>query len=208
MADLSDLIAKLEGHPEAIAYLLAKEAAADAFHADLDAARHLEGDEAFCALANAEIRFALAWGIERAELVKMIDRYIKRTLKPAKLGLGYERALRTAIAYEKGIHLSSIPAQTPPMQAARKVASIHMELPDDFADRPLEEAARIHAYLVRNDIGASDETMRSSIRKFRKSLRGKKVMRFDRDKLQFEVLDAELAYFPGPPKRPGRPRKA
>lgn len=208
MADLSNLIAELEGHPEAIAYVLAKEAAADAFHADLDAIRALEGTERHWALVNARTRFALAWGVERAKVVKMIDRYIKRALKPAKLGLGYERALRTAIAYEKGIRLSSIPAHIPAMQAARKVASLHLELPDDFADWPIEEAARFWAYLKRNDMGASEETMRRTIRRFRKSLKGKKVVRFDRDKLEFEVLDAELAYFPSSPRRPGRPRKA
>jgi len=170
-----------------------QKAADTAFDEEAAEARRIGGDAGFVRFCNAAIARFLALGeanealglsFTREDVRRMLlDRFPRRT----SFDLAEERAIRTASAYALGIRLSGSGAK----------------------DSPIEAAMFAAAYLEGLDIDSPDptETVRKSIQRLRRAIRGTSVFRLNRDTLEVECFDAEERLLAGLPGKRGRPRK-
>jgi hypothetical protein len=115
---------------------------------------------------------------------ELVSKYGSQSAR--NISLGEMRAIRVAGAYKKGVRPSFVGAKDTPMEAALQVA----------------------AYLEGLSLETGPETIRKSIQRFRASIAGQELFRFDEEVMKWETFDSEAVLLDGLPNHSGRPRKA
>lgn len=177
-------------YPKLRVWQLALNAAMASFDADLAEAKMLGGDEGLAYFVNALTRCDLAIGLANEEVgIPFTQSDVKKILFenwPTRDIEGAEaRAIVVRIAYAGSIRISASGTKDSRIEAAMLVAA-HYE--------GMESSDPI-------------ETVRKSIQRFRKTIRGKSIFRLDRENLKIECLNADSVLLEGLPGKGGRPRK-
>jgi hypothetical protein len=167
-----------------------------AFHSECDEGEALGRDAGLAATYNALIRLQIsslvavnvATGMNEIAARRKARREVRRRLVSSwptrEVSLLETRAIATVLAYRDGIRFSV---------SGKK---------DSRMDAALQAAALVEG-LVSND---AVETVRKSITRLRKRVKGASLFRLNANLLQIEVVGAESVMLAGLPGQRGRPR--
>lgn len=168
----------------------------DDFHKECDAGDDLDTDAGLAARYNALIRLQInsraaahvAVGVGDASARRKARREVKRQLVAnwpvREVSISESRAMAASLAYVEGIRFFLSRKNDSRMAAALQTAALIEGLVSDDAV----------------------ETVRKSITRLRKRMRGENMFRLNPDLLEIEVVSAESVMFSGLPGRRGRPR--
>jgi len=127
---------------------------------------------------------------------------------PRKISKGERRALVASVLYREGYRLPIAGEKDSRMQAAMAAADVFINTSSEVGgDATADEwqAAFLRNYAALRDAQADDyERVRKDIARFKRSMRGQELYRFNPESLQFErVARAEAIH--GLKTKPGRP---
>ncbi|GAA4642004.1 hypothetical protein GCM10023115_03150 [Pontixanthobacter gangjinensis] len=162
-----------------------------AFEDRMIIAKSASVDDGLAHLFNAYVEFYLSL-VEANETVGLpltkadIKSIVFDFWPTREIDLGLERALATKIAYADNFRLSSSGTKDSRIEAAMMVAA---EVEGLESSDPVE-------------------TVRKSIQRYRRKIKGMSVFQLDRETLTIQRLDAERSLLEGLPGKKGRPRRS
>lgn len=206
---LQDLPAELKWTVE---WLKALDRAWLEFEFGIDAAKKLRDNDRASAEMTAMWSYCLKLGNanDAAGLTRgraWVEDKIRNCFRGREVEKGEMRAFTLGLAYDGEMELALSGPKDTRMQKALLVAALIDGLDHLEGDKLLHALQNRLVDFGEDDLEQRAETIRTSIRRYKKKIRGQRFCRLNHDTFEVECVDMEETAFSRLPKRAGRPNR-